>query len=76
MPSRVRKPYLVLLALVLGLLAGAGAMVLGDGVREPAIQVTTWVGGVWLDALRMTVIPLIVALLIVGVARGAEAARA
>ena len=75
-PIRGRKPYLVLLALVLGLLAGAGAMVLGDGVREPAIQVTTWVGGVWLDALRMTVIPLIVALLIVGVARGAEAARA
>ncbi len=75
-PVRGGRPYLVLLALVLGLLAGLGAMLVGDGLREPAIQVATWVGGLWLDALKMTVIPLIVALLIVGVARGAEAARA
>jgi Na+/H+-dicarboxylate symporter len=34
------------------------------------------VGGLWLDALKMTVIPLIVALLVTGIAKGAEAARA
>ena len=34
------------------------------------------VGGLWLNALKMTVIPLIVALLVTGVAKGAEAARA
>ena len=32
--------------------------------------------GIWLDALKMTVIPLIVALLVIGIAGAAEAARA
>ena len=73
---RGRRPYVVLVALLLGLLAGIGAASLGDGWREPAIQTATWIGGVWLDALKMTVIPLIVALLIIGIARSAEAARA
>ncbi|MEO6579947.1 MAG: cation:dicarboxylase symporter family transporter [Sphingomicrobium sp.] len=66
----------VLLALVLGLAAGALAAKAGDGLREPALQAATLIGGLWLDALKMTVIPLIVALLVTGIARGAEAARA
>ena len=70
------RPYLVLLALVVGLLAGVLARGLGDGVREPFLQAANMVGGIWLDALKMTVIPLIVALLIVGIAQGAQAARA
>jgi len=49
---------------------------LGDGIREPALQAAGLIGGLWLNALKMTVIPLVVALLVVGVARGAEAARA
>ncbi|WP_309661115.1 cation:dicarboxylate symporter family transporter [Sphingomonas sp.] len=70
------RAYYVLLALVLGLIAGAGAAALGDGLREPALQASNMVGGLWLNALKMTVIPLIVALLVTGVAKGAEAARA
>ncbi|MEO8175819.1 MAG: cation:dicarboxylase symporter family transporter [Sphingomicrobium sp.] len=70
------RAYYVLLALLLGLLAGAGAAALGDGLREPALQASNMVGGLWLNALKMTVIPLIVALLVTGVAKGAEAARA
>ncbi|MEO7365928.1 MAG: cation:dicarboxylase symporter family transporter [Sphingomicrobium sp.] len=70
------RAYYVLIALVLGLLAGAGAASLGDGLREPALQVSNMVGGLWLNALKMTVIPLIVALLVTGIAKGAEAARA
>jgi proton glutamate symport protein len=70
------RPYLVLVALVLGLLAGAGAAAAGDGLREPLLQVSGFVGGLWLNALKMTVIPLVVALLVTGVAKGAEAARA
>ena len=66
----------VLLALVAGLIVGALAAKAGDGLREPALQATTIVGGLWLDALKMTVIPLIVALLVTGIARGAEAASA
>jgi Na+/H+-dicarboxylate symporter len=70
------RAYYVLIALVLGLAAGAGAAALGDGLREPALQASNMVGGLWLNALKMTVIPLIVALLVTGVAKGAEAARA
>ena len=68
--------YRVLIALVVGLLAGAGAQSLGDGLREPALQVAGFIGGLWLNALKMTVIPLVVALLVIGIAKGAEAARA
>ncbi|MEO6256336.1 MAG: cation:dicarboxylase symporter family transporter [Sphingomicrobium sp.] len=70
------RAYYVLLALLLGLFAGAGAAALGDGLREPALQASNMIGGLWLNALKMTVIPLIVALLVTGVAQGAEAARA
>ena len=66
----------VLLALVSGLIVGALAAKAGDGLREPTLQAATIVGGLWLDALKMTVIPLIVALLVTGIARGAEAASA
>lgn len=74
--TRGRNAYWVLVALVLGLAIGAGVAMLGDGLREPMLQVSNMVGGLWLDALKMTVIPLIVALLVTGVAKGAEAARA
>ena len=66
----------ILGALVIGLLLGAMAARLGDGLREPALRAATIVGGLWLDALKMTVIPLIFALLVTGIAKGAEAARA
>ena len=74
--TRGQNAYWVLLALVAGLGLGAVAAMLGDGLREPALKVSNMVGGLWLDALKMTVIPLIVALLVTGVAKGAEAARA
>lgn len=66
----------ILGALVVGLLLGAMAARMGDGLREPALKAASLVGGLWLDALKMTVIPLIFALLVTGIARGAEAARA
>jgi proton glutamate symport protein len=75
-PIRGGGAYRVLIALVVGLLAGAWAQSLGDGMREPALQVSGFVGGLWLNALKMTVIPLVVALLVIGIAKGAEAARA
>jgi len=75
-PVQGRRAYWVLLSLVLGLGIGAMAAKLGDGIREPALQAAGLIGGLWLNALKMTVIQLVVALLVVGVARGAEAARA
>ncbi|HXG80670.1 MAG TPA: cation:dicarboxylase symporter family transporter, partial [Sphingomicrobium sp.] len=70
-----RATWLVLGALVAGLVLGALSNQAG-AVREPLITVASTVGGLWLDALRMTVIPLIIALLITGVVSGADQARA
>jgi len=75
-PVKGVPAYWVLVALVLGLLAGVAAQRAGDGLREPALQASGLIGGLWLNALKMTVIPLVVALLVTGVAKGAEAARA
>lgn len=69
------RAWWVLLALVVGLIGGMLAAKSGDGLREPLIQAASTVGALWLNALKMTVIPLIVALLVTGIARTAEAAR-
>jgi Na+/H+-dicarboxylate symporter len=71
-----KSALLLLAALIVGLVLGILAAGLGDGVKEPLVQTAALIGGLWLDALRMTVIPLIVALLVVGVVGGADAARA
>jgi proton glutamate symport protein len=71
-----RSTWLVLAALIGGLLLGVLATRLGDGIREPMVKTAAVVGGLWLDALKMTVIPLIIALLITGIVSGADHARA
>lgn len=70
------RGWWILAALFIGLAAGAAGARLGDGLREPALRTASMVGGLWLNALQMTVIPLIVALLVTGIAQGAEALRA
>ncbi|GAA4012178.1 C4-dicarboxylate transporter DctA [Sphingomonas swuensis] len=75
-PKGSRGALLLLGALILGLVLGILAPRLGDGIKEPLVQAASLIGGLWLDALRMTVIPLIVSLLVVGVVGGADAARA
>jgi Na+/H+-dicarboxylate symporter len=69
------KAWWVLIALIVGLVGGMAALKAGDGLREPMIQAASIVGSLWLNALKMTVIPLIVALLVTGIARTADAAR-
>jgi proton glutamate symport protein len=64
------KTTIIFLALVGGLIMGG---LIGEGVATAAADV---VGALWLNGLRMTVVPLVVALLITGVAQTAEAARA
>lgn len=70
------RAYYALAALILGLLAGMVAGELGQAARDDALSVASFVGTLWLNALKMTVIPLVVALLIVGIAKSAEAAQA
>jgi proton glutamate symport protein len=70
------KAYWALVALVAGIVLGT----LTGGERSPlggsALAVAGFVGTLWLNALKMTVIPLVVALLVVGIAKSREAAAA
>ena len=75
-PRINRSSLWVLASLFAGLLFGALVANLGDGWREPMVRIASMVGGLWLDALKMTVIPLIIALLVTGIVGGADAARA
>jgi len=70
------RAYWALAALILGLLAGTLSPHLASDARAAAIGTASFVGTLWLNALKMTVIPLVVALLVVGIAKSAEAANA
>ena len=61
----------VVLALILGL--GVGAFSQGTGV-ERFVTTIEPLGGVWLNALRITVIPLVFAMLVTGIVSIADAA--
>lgn len=75
-PVRGARSWWMLGALALGVIAGMAVAASGDGLREPLLRAAVIIGGLWLNALKMTVIPLIVALLVMGIAQGAEAMRA
>ncbi len=66
----------ILLALILGLALGISGASLNPTFATQAADIADPVGALWLNALRMTIIPLVVSLLITGIARTAEAARA
>jgi Na+/H+-dicarboxylate symporter len=70
------RAYYALAALFLGLVAGMLAGNLGQAPRDAVLGAASFVGTLWLNALKMTVIPLVVALLVVGIAKSAEAAQA
>ena len=70
------RAYWALGALVLGLVVGSLSPRLGPPVHDGLIATAGFVGTLWLNALKMTVIPLVVALLVVGIAKSAEAAQA
>ena len=74
--GRGLRVYGALIALVIGLTLGALLGDIAPGFHERFVRTATFVGGLWLNALKMTVIPLVVALLVVGIARGREAASA
>jgi Na+/H+-dicarboxylate symporter len=77
-PARTRgfaRAYWALVALIVGLAIGAMSGGIDAGARDSMLGVAEFVGGLWLNALKMTVIPLVVALLVTGIAQSAEAAR-
>lgn len=73
---KLSQPTRILLALVLGLGAGIASVAWGGTWVAGAIATAEPIGGMWLNALQMTIVPLVVSLLITGIAASAEAARA
>lgn len=69
-------PTRILLALLIGLGAGIATVASEPGLAERAAAAAEPIGGMWLNALRMTIVPLVVSLLITGIAASAKAARA
>lgn len=64
----------VLLALIVGLGAGAACHALGDPGLNGAAAIVEAVGGLWLNLLRMTIVPLVFCLLVTGIVSVADAA--
>ena len=74
--ARSFRAYWALIALIAGLALGALAGDSEAGARGTMLAAAGFVGTLWLNALKMTVIPLVVALLVVGIAKSREAAAA
>ena len=64
----------VLIGLALGIVAGVLSTLAGDDFAARLVAIVSPVGTLWLNALRMTVVPLVVSLVIVGVADASNAA--
>lgn len=69
------KPWLVLSALIVGLLLGMLSSDFGAPLSSSLTAIASVIGGLWLKALTMTVVPLIIGLLITGIAESAQAAK-
>jgi Na+/H+-dicarboxylate symporter len=66
--------WLTVAALIAGVAAGTMAGLWGSPEVKAAVETFESVGVLWLNALRMTVIPLVVCLLVTGIASVADAA--
>ena len=74
-PPQIRLPAgWTLAALVCGLAAGWALS--GSAIEESLLAVAQPVGVIWLRGLQMTIVPLVAALLVLGIARMIETARA
>jgi proton glutamate symport protein len=68
----VNESARVLVALVLALVLGAAVAASGNATLHNAADLVAPIGTLWVNAIRMTIIPLIVALLITGVASASD----
>jgi len=72
----LKSAWIILSALVVGMLLGIGVEMISADWGTASLPYIETVGILWLNALKMTIIPLIVALLITGITATADAARA
>lgn len=72
----MKSAWIILSALIVGMLLGVAVETISAAWGTASLPYIEWVGLLWLNALKMTIIPLIVALLITGITATADAARA
>ncbi len=66
----------ILIALALGLIAGIIVARQGKAFAATTVPWAELIGSLWLNALKMTIVPLVVGLLVTGIVQTAEAAKA
>ncbi|HTX49088.1 MAG TPA: cation:dicarboxylase symporter family transporter, partial [Caulobacteraceae bacterium] len=66
----------ILIGLVCGLAIGIGLATVHAPWRDQVVSAADALGGLWLDALRMTIIPLVFSLVVIGIAQASDAAHA
>ena len=76
MGARVSPPLRIILALVIGISCGIALANYAPDAGAFLLLFTKRIGGAWLHGLQMVIVPLVVALLVIGIAASAEAARA
>ena len=72
----MKSAWLILSALIAGMLLGIGVELVSPAAGTASLPWIEPIGLLWLNALKMTIVPLIVALLITGITATADAARA
>ncbi len=63
-----RVTWVALIALVVGLLAGAALASSQSGLIEPTVRLVEPIGTIWINAVRMTIMPLVISMLVAAVA--------
>jgi Na+/H+-dicarboxylate symporter len=71
-----RLPWLILLGLIAGLLTGTLIEASGSPLLEGVSTIVEPIGTLWVNAIRMTVIPLLISLVITAVASSVDASTA
>ncbi len=72
----MKSAWFILSALVAGMLLGIGVELVSPDAGTASLPYIEPIGLLWLNALKMTIVPLVVALLITGITATADAARA
>ncbi len=72
----MKSAWIILSALVAGMLLGIGVELVAPDAGTASLPYVEPIGLLWLNALKMTIVPLVVALLITGITATADAARA
>ena len=72
----MKSAWFILSALIAGMLLGIGVEMASPAAGTASLPYIEPIGLLWLNALKMTIVPLVVALLITGITATADAARA